>query len=63
MLTGSRAFDGEDVSDTLADVLKGEPDWTALPPAVPPHIRRMLQQCLEKDPRGASPTWAWRCSC
>ena len=51
MLTARRAFDGDDVSDTLANVLKGEPDWTALPPAVPPHIRRMLQQCLVKDPR------------
>ena len=32
MLTGRRAFDGEDVSDTLANILKREPDWSALPP-------------------------------
>ena len=32
MLTGTRAFDGEDMSDTLASVLKSEPDWTRLPP-------------------------------
>src|SRR5207247_7425963 len=31
MLTGTRAFEGEDVSDTLATVLKGGPDWQALP--------------------------------
>ena len=31
MLTGTRAFAGEDVSDILASVLKSEPDWTALP--------------------------------
>jgi serine/threonine protein kinase len=31
MLTGKRPFDGEDVSDTLAAVLRAEPDWTALP--------------------------------
>ena len=31
MLTGKRAFDGEDVTDTIAAVVRGEPDWTALP--------------------------------
>ena len=31
MLTGRRAFDGEDVSDTLANVLKIDPDWSVLP--------------------------------
>ena len=36
MLTGRRAFMGEDVSETLATVLKGEPDWTALPATTPP---------------------------
>jgi serine/threonine-protein kinase len=35
MLTGKRAFEGEDVSDTLAGVLRGEPDWSALPSDVP----------------------------
>ena len=34
-----RAFQGEDVTDTLAAVLRGEPDWTALPAATPPAIR------------------------
>ncbi len=51
MLTARRAFDGDDVSETLANVLKTEPDWTALPATVPPHIRRLLQRCLAKDRR------------
>jgi serine/threonine-protein kinase len=49
MLTGKRAFDGESVSDTLANVIKEEPDWTALPPSVPPRIRALLKRCLTKD--------------
>src|SRR5438128_3951062 len=51
MLTGTRAFEGEDVSDTLAAVLRGEPDWTALPADVPPAIRTLIQRCLAKDRR------------
>ena len=51
MLTGRRAFEGEDVSDTLANVLKREPDWSALPPDTPPAIERVLRRCLTKDPR------------
>src|SRR5262249_20657767 len=49
MLSGKRAFEGDDVSDTLAAVLRGQPDWTALPADVPEHIRLLLQRCLEKD--------------
>ena len=49
MLTGRRAFEGEDISDTLASVLKTEPDWNALAPATPSAIRRLLRRCLEKD--------------
>ena len=51
VLTGRRAFDGDDVSDTLANVLKREPDWNALPAETPPSIRRVVRRCLEKDPR------------
>ena len=51
MLTGRRAFDGEDVSDTLANILKREPDWSALPPGTPPAIERVLRRCLTRDPR------------
>ena len=36
MLTGRRAFDGDDVSDTMASVLKSEPDWSIVPADVPP---------------------------
>jgi len=49
MLTGRRAFDGEDVSDTLASVLKNEPDWNALPAELPPPVRTLVQRCLAKD--------------
>src|ERR1700719_723113 len=49
MLTGQRAFKGEDVSDTLAAILRGEPDWATLPPDTPTPIRKLLRHCLEKD--------------
>ena len=51
MLTGSRLFTGETVSDTLAAVLRAEPDWTALPSETPAGLRRLLLRCLKKDPR------------
>ena len=49
MLTGRRAFSGEDVSATLSAVVTREPDWDALPGNTPPQIRRLLQRCLAKD--------------
>ena len=49
MLTGTRLFEGRTVSDTLAAVLKSEPDWQALPTATPPAVRRLLRRCLKKD--------------
>ncbi|HEV8200881.1 MAG TPA: protein kinase [Candidatus Polarisedimenticolia bacterium] len=51
MLTGRRAFEGEDVSFTLANVLKESVDWSPLPGDLPPGVRRLLRRCLEKDPR------------
>src|SRR5262249_19595633 len=51
MLTGKRAFEGEDVGDTLANVLKLEPDWSALPTEMPSAIRLLLMRCLYKEPR------------
>jgi serine/threonine-protein kinase len=51
VLTGRRAFAGETVSDTLAAVMRDDPDWSALPPGLPPRWRRLLTRCLEKDPR------------
>ena len=49
MLTGKRAFAGENVSDTLAAVLRSEPNFDALPAEVPASLRRVLQLCLTKD--------------
>ena len=49
MLSGKRAFAGESVSDTLATVLKVDPDWNALPAETPASIRRLIQRCLTKD--------------
>ena len=51
MLTGGQAFKGDDISEVLATVLKSEPDWRTLPPAMPGSIKRLLRRCLEKDPR------------
>jgi hypothetical protein len=51
MLVGSRPFDGETISDTLAAVLARDADWTALPAATPAKVRELLQRCLEKDPK------------
>ena len=51
MLTRKRAFEGEDVSLTLAAVMKSDPDLTALPPDVPSGVRLCLERCLQKDPR------------
>jgi serine/threonine protein kinase/Tol biopolymer transport system component len=51
MLTGTRAFEGENVGDTLAAVLRGEPDWAALPATVPAAVRTLIRRCLEKDGR------------
>jgi eukaryotic-like serine/threonine-protein kinase len=51
MLTGKRAFDAGEVSDTLAWILTKDPDWSALPAAVPLSIRTLLRRCLTKDRR------------
>jgi eukaryotic-like serine/threonine-protein kinase len=51
MLTGRAPLAGATVSDTIAAVLEREPDWQALPSTTPPGIVRLLQRCLEKDPK------------
>jgi Tol biopolymer transport system component len=51
MLTGRRAFAGDDVSTTLAAVLLKEPDWQAVPPTIPVALSRLLRRCLTKDPK------------
>ncbi len=51
MLTGARAFAADDVSLTLARVLEREPDFAALPVAVPSRVGQVLRVCLRKDPK------------
>ena len=51
MLTGQLLFPGDTVSETITKILEHEPDWSALPVATPPPIRRLLTRCLAKDPR------------
>ena len=49
MLTGTRAFKGDDASDTIAAILRDEPNWSALPADIPTPIVTLLQTCLQKD--------------
>jgi serine/threonine-protein kinase len=51
MLTGRQAFRGETVPDVLASVIKSDPDWTALPATTPVTVVRLIQRCVNKDPR------------
>ena len=51
MLSGRRLFAGETVSDTLAGILKVEPDWEKLPKETPWLVKRLLRRCLEKSPK------------
>ncbi|MGH9256622.1 MAG: protein kinase domain-containing protein [Vicinamibacterales bacterium] len=51
MLAGRRAFDGDDITVTLARVVEREPDFDALSSAVPPRVAQALRVCLQKDPR------------
>ena len=48
-LTGKKAFEGETVTETLAAVIRGEPDWNELPTTTPQNIQFALQRCLEKN--------------
>ena len=51
MLTGSRMFEGDTVTDTLAKILEREPEWDLLPPDTPSALRQQLQRCLTKNPK------------
>jgi Tol biopolymer transport system component/predicted Ser/Thr protein kinase len=48
-LTGRQAFAGETVSDMIARILQGRPEWDDLPAGTPAGVRRLLERCLEKD--------------
>ena len=49
LLTGKRAFDGEDVTEILAAIVRGEPEWQALPATVPAPLRDLVRRCLIKN--------------
>ncbi len=51
MLSGSRAFEGDGIADTLGNVMKVEPPWQQLPTSVPPRVVQVVRACLEKNPR------------
>ena len=51
MLSGQRAFKGDDISDTLAAVLRQDIDWTGLPASTPASVRRLIARCLDRDVR------------
>jgi serine/threonine-protein kinase len=56
MLSGRSVFDaGETVSDAIAEILKNEPRWELLGEDTPPHIRKLLRRCLQKDPQKRLP--------
>ena len=50
LLTGKRAFEGETITESIASVLKGEPEWEELPEDTPWRIQDLLRRCLSKDP-------------
>jgi len=51
LLTGKRAFEGETIAETIAAVLKSEPDWGKLPRDTPWRIKELLDDCLQKEAR------------
>ena len=51
MLSGTRAFRGETTSDVIAAIIERQPDWSKLPPSLPPHVRLVIERCLQKDPK------------
>ena len=51
MLARKRAFGTDNLSDTIAAIIEREPDWSALPKTTTPAVRRVLERCLQKDPK------------
>ena len=62
MLTGKRAFEGEDVTDTIAAVVRGDPDWSALPANRHSRFDCCSSVASRRIDARASPTLAWRAS-
>ena len=62
MLTGKQAFSGETLTDTLAAVVRADPEWDTLPATTPEAIRRLLHRCLTKDRSNDCATSAKRVS-
>ncbi len=50
-LTGTKAFPGEDATEILALILRGEPDWSQLPNGTPPLLTTTLRKCLARNPQ------------
>ena len=48
LLTGGRAFEGNSSAEVIAAVMREEPDWSRLPPTLPPRVRSVLRRCLAK---------------
>ncbi|MBM3819498.1 MAG: hypothetical protein FJW14_10870 [Acidimicrobiia bacterium] len=55
MLAGTRAFEGEDIGDTLGNVMKVEPNWALLPSGLSPGLVIYIKRCLHKDPKQRIP--------
>jgi serine/threonine-protein kinase len=51
MLTGTRAFGGDDVQDTFVAIMRDEPDWARLPATLSPALATYLKRCFQKDAR------------
>src|SRR5262245_57942854 len=51
MLTGRRAFQGDDVTDIIAEVLKSDVPLALLPPGTPASVGRLIARCLQRDPK------------
>ena len=49
MLTGTRPFGSGNVSEVLAEVIKSDPNWEALPDTTPARIQQVVRRCLQKD--------------
>ena len=50
-LTGRRPFQGSNATELMADIIKGEPQWDALPKETPARVRVLLWRCLQKNPQ------------